>query len=219
MVLNCIKTKIANQELVREKHKIISEAASKLFLKKGFHETTMRNIAQKSGIELSYLYKYISSKDDILLLFYEHIVSQYESIYRAIDASQDEDPLILMKKALLLILETNHRLVREMLTIYTESRYLKHKYLRPILQRESMFVEIFENLIKRGMKKGIFKVKDPFLAANIVQQILIMEVLRDWKLRDRYQFQDYATSTVDFIITGLKVDVKKWQKINKNKKS
>ena len=210
-----IKTKIANPELVKEKHRVIMEAASSLFIKKGFHETTMREIAKKSGIELSYLYKYISTKDDILYLFYEHISTQLESVYNVIKSSGDDNSLILMKKALTVIIQTLHGMQREMLTIYTESRYLKHKYLRPILKRESKFVEIFENLIKRGIKENIFKVKDPFLAANIIQQILIMEVLRDWNLRERFQFNDYAEQVIDFIIVGLKVDEKRWQKIKK----
>ena len=213
-----IVPKIVNKELVKEKHKRIVDAASGLFLKKGFHKTTMRDIAKKSKIELSYLYKYISTKDDILYLFYEHVTNQYEPRYRMIESSQDEEPLMLMQKALLLILEAIHGRLHEVHTMYTESRHLKHDSLCAVLERESEFVKIIESLIRRGIKSGVFKVEDPVMAANIVQYMVVVESLRGWNFRGRYCFEDFAESVIDFIMGGLKVDEKKWQKIRSKKK-
>lgn len=209
--------KVANKEIVKEKHKRIVEAASGLFLKEGFHKTTMREIAKKSKIELSYLYKYISTKDDILYLFYEYVTNQYDPKYRLIESSKDEDPLILMRKGLYAILEAIHGRLHEVHTMYSESRHLKRDSLHAVLERESEFVTIIENVIRRGIKSGVFKVEDPVMAANIIQYIVVLESLRGWNFRDRYCFADFAESVIDFVMGGLKVDEKKWQKIKKEK--
>ena len=214
-----IKTKIANPELVKEKHKIIAEAAAGLFLKKGFNKTTMRDIAKKSGIELSYLYKYISTKDDILYLFYQYVTIHYEPIYRMIESSKDEDPLILMRNALSLILKNSHSLTHEVQTMYTESRHLKHNSLYEVLETESEFVKIVENLIRRGIKSGAIKTRDPVMAANIIQFLVVIESLRSWNFRDSYNFDNFAESLIDFVMNGLKVDEKRWQKIKKQQVS
>jgi len=215
MVKKQIKAKITNAELVKEKHKQIVEAASELFLEKGFHKASMRDIARESDIDLSYLYKYISTKDDILYLFYDYITSQYEPIYRMIESAKDEDPLILLKRALSLVMETIHNRAHEIQTLYTETRHLQRDSLHTVLARESEFIKIVEDLISRGVKDGIFNTKDSFMAANIVQLIIVIESLRGWNFRDRYNFADFTESIIDFIMAGLKVDEKKWQEIKK----
>ena len=94
-------------------------------------------------------------------------------------------------------------------------RHLKHDSLHAVLERESEFVKIIEGLIRRGIKSGAFKVEDPIVAANIVQYLVVIESLRGWNFRDRYCFDAFAESVIDFIMAGLKVDEKRWQKLKK----
>ncbi|HLJ89482.1 MAG TPA: TetR family transcriptional regulator [Candidatus Angelobacter sp.] len=51
----------------------IYDAALELFRKKGFEQTTMRDIAQKAGVALGGAYYYFSSKESIVLAFYEEM--------------------------------------------------------------------------------------------------------------------------------------------------
>ena len=214
-----IIAKIANKELVEAKHKQIIEAASELFLKKGFHKASMRDIARESNIDLSYLYQYITTKDDILYLFYEYVSSKYEHIYEMIQSSEDEDALVVMQKAVFTIVEAIHELQREVKTMYTESRHLAKDSLQSVLERESEFVKIFETLIRRGIQSGSFRVEDPVMAANIVQFLLVIEGLRGWNFRDRYCFEDFAQTLIEFIMHGLRVDEEKWRKLKSEARS
>jgi len=50
----------------------ILEAALALFLKRGFEETTMRNIAKEAGVALGAAYYYFDSKDALVMAFYGH---------------------------------------------------------------------------------------------------------------------------------------------------
>lgn len=59
----------------------ILEAALSLFRKRGFEKTTMREIAQESGLALGAAYYYFDSKDALVMEFYER-------------AQRDLDPLL-----------------------------------------------------------------------------------------------------------------------------
>jgi AcrR family transcriptional regulator len=63
----------------------IYESALKLFREKGFEQTTMRDIAAKAGVALGAAYYYFSSKEAIVLAFYQEMQeSSHESILEAL---------------------------------------------------------------------------------------------------------------------------------------
>jgi AcrR family transcriptional regulator len=63
----------------------IYESALKLFREKGFEPTTMRDIAAKAGVALGAAYYYFSSKEAIVLAFYQEMQeSSDESILDAL---------------------------------------------------------------------------------------------------------------------------------------
>lgn len=53
------------QTLKTDTRKRILDVSKRLFLKKGFRETTTRDIAREAGINLSNLYHYFASKDEL----------------------------------------------------------------------------------------------------------------------------------------------------------
>ena len=59
------------QEAIHDKRAKIIKKATRLFIKKGYAQTTMRDISKATGINLGNLYNYISSKEDILCLSFE----------------------------------------------------------------------------------------------------------------------------------------------------
>src|SRR5262249_15709222 len=63
----------------------IYEAALKLFREQGFEQTTMRDIAAKAGVALGAAYYYFSSKEAIVLAFYQEMQeSSHDSILEAL---------------------------------------------------------------------------------------------------------------------------------------
>jgi AcrR family transcriptional regulator len=58
----------SKSEETREK---ILDAALALFREKGFHEATMRQIAEQAGVATGLAYHYFRSKDDMVMAFYD----------------------------------------------------------------------------------------------------------------------------------------------------
>jgi AcrR family transcriptional regulator len=67
----------------------IYEAAMELFREKGFEQTTMRDVAAKAGVALGGAYYYFSSKEAIVLSFYQEMQEgSHEEILAAIAAEK-----------------------------------------------------------------------------------------------------------------------------------
>jgi AcrR family transcriptional regulator len=66
-------------EVMEEKRSRIEDAAKELFITRGFHATSMRDIATGAGTSLGNLYNYYRTKEDIL----ESIIFKYQKIIDA----------------------------------------------------------------------------------------------------------------------------------------
>lgn len=67
--------KLSENAVARRKGRI-EEAAKQLFIRQGFHATSMRNIASKAGTSLGNLYNYYPTKEAIL----GSIISRYQQV-------------------------------------------------------------------------------------------------------------------------------------------
>lgn len=67
-------------EATREK---ILEAALRLFRKRGFERTTMRDVAKAAGVALGAAYYYFPSKDALVLAYYDGTQSAHTALARA----------------------------------------------------------------------------------------------------------------------------------------
>jgi len=62
-----------------EKNKLrIERAALQLFTRKGFHGTTVREIAKKAGVSMGKLYIYYDTKEDIFIALAQHLGAKME---------------------------------------------------------------------------------------------------------------------------------------------
>ena len=69
-----------------ETRRRIYESALELFREEGFEPATMRDIASKAGVALGAAYYYFSSKEAIVLAFYEEMQeSSHDAILQALD--------------------------------------------------------------------------------------------------------------------------------------
>lgn len=69
----CIAKESEPVDLTTERRRQIIEAALRCFRERGFHLTTLRDIAQEFGMSVGHIYNYFSSKDAII----EALVVQY----------------------------------------------------------------------------------------------------------------------------------------------
>jgi len=193
-----------NQSRREERQKQIYRGALKLFRKKGFHATSMREIAKASNVGLGNIYNYFKSKEDILFLVHSNILGR---LHQCFDESSKtyEDPVDQMVHVIRSIFELTCQFKDEMLFVYTETKSLEGEYLHEILRQEAQFIADFQAMIERGVKLGVFDCRHPDLAANIIVFNLSISPLRGWNM---FPYHDAATmleALTNFILRGLGV--------------
>jgi AcrR family transcriptional regulator len=81
-----------SQEVIAGKKSVIESAAKELFIKQGFHATSMRDIAKTAEVSIGNLYNYYETKEQIfesIIGTYLHTINQrLKSVFAEID-----DPL------------------------------------------------------------------------------------------------------------------------------
>jgi AcrR family transcriptional regulator len=188
-----IETVVKDQDLIGRRHSQICDAALKLFSRKGFHQTTVREVAEACGLGIGTLYSYIKTKEDILHLVYRRILETFEA--RMLQATHGiQDPRLQLKVALEETLKIYDECQDAVVLIYQESHALGRQGLQGLFEVDRTYVGILREILERGTRAGQFAVKEPHLLA-----VCILFLCAVWDLK-RWNLQGY---TLDTVIDGL----------------
>src|SRR3972149_1304377 len=69
---------VKDPALIAKRHEQICDAAIRLFSRRGFHQTSVREIAEAASLSIGTLYSYIKTKEDILSLVYQRIFRRFQ---------------------------------------------------------------------------------------------------------------------------------------------
>ena len=201
--LKKVETKIKNPKRVNFRRKQIIEGAIKVFVEKGFHNATTREIAEASGITEGTLYNYVRSKEDIVYIVYDYITGILRQ--EVSDAIEDiDDPQERLMTALKQNLTSIHNYQDVVMFIYKASSHLDKERLYEVLARETEYIESFEDLLKNyyeGRQVSEAKVK---LAADLLAYIPVIVTFRRWSLRRRFDsMEKIMQGILEFVLHGI----------------
>ena len=197
-----IPTHVKDQGLVERRRTQIADAAVEMFLERGFHKTTTRQIARAAGISNGLLYEYVSSKEDILYLVCTLIHTEMQ---RAVsDALKRADAGIHpLAAAIRDYLRVCHRMGDHILLIYQETQSLPAKWRKVVLENEIRITELFADVLRQLVKTGELSAMDRNTLDLIAHNISVlghMWAFRRWFLAGRYTIDDYIRMQTEFIL-------------------
>ena len=83
-----VSTQIKNKDLVERRRKQLIDESTKVFVEKGYHRTSIRDIAKATSFSMGNLYDYIRTKEDILYLVHQNMINNvYHGLF---DLQEDE---------------------------------------------------------------------------------------------------------------------------------
>jgi AcrR family transcriptional regulator len=188
-----IPTQVKDPELVERRRRQIADAAVRLFIKKGFHKTTTRQIARAAEISIGSLYEYFNCKEDILYLVCDFIHSEMEQgVANAMaKAAGGRDALAKVIREYFLVC---HRMSDFILMIYQETQSLPSQWRKRVLENElritGLLVGVLARLSKSGELPNLDERSIEITAHNIVV-IGHMWTFRRWFLSKHYTIEDY----------------------------
>lgn len=160
------RTAIQNTEIREAKRTQIMEAALDLFANKGFHATSIEQIAQKASISKGLMYNYFPSKEELMRCI---VVSGYEKLNEAFDPDHDgiltRDELILYINDVLAQINSNPLYWKLYFSLTMQPEVLK-EYLMPLADRGQ---NVFSMLVNYFQRKGA---ENPMVEAYFFSSVM-----------------------------------------------
>lgn len=200
-----INTLVKDPKLVEVRRQQIIDASVELFIEKGFHGTTTREIAGKAGFSIGTLYEYVESKEDILYLVCDHIHSEMElGIRRSIRDS--DNGLETLRHAIAAYITVCDKMSDSILLIYRVSKSLPRDALRFVLKNEERIAEIFDEMLLAGQRDGSLRMDDPRYVKLMAHDIIVlghMWVFRRWFLAKHFRLDEYIQTQSTLILNRV----------------
>lgn len=203
-----IESSIKDARLVQQRRDQIVHAACKLFARRGYYRTTMKEIAEASGLAFGSLYSYFESKEDVLYMVFDRVLSEkLRGVKQMASAGGDMEEEL--RKVLRFAAQAAHEKQNDIQLLYRENATLKHSrknYLGDIFKLEREYIALIKGVLDRGIEQGVFRRLDTHLVANLVPLVLAIWPLKRWNVRG-YSAEQVTEEVVEFIVRGIKAEV------------
>lgn len=137
------------------KEQVIRRAAE-LFREKGYVASSMRDLAQKMGIEAASLYSHIRSKEEILQSLCFDMATEFRKSLEEVER-MNISATEKLRRGIIGHVQVMARDLTASAVFMNEHRHLSQPFLRDFLLLRINYINRFKAIIEDGMKLGEFK--------------------------------------------------------------
>ncbi|MBK8267467.1 MAG: TetR family transcriptional regulator [Planctomycetes bacterium] len=180
----------------------IHEAACRLFRERGFHATSVRDIAEAVGIQGGSLYTHIKGKDDLL---WEIVDAAADRFFAALEpiVSSKTNVMGRLKKAIIAHVSVVAGDLNAAAVYTVEWRHLSDERKSAITARRDAYEKLFRSLVSEAIHERHLTPTDAAGATLFILSSL--NFLFTWyKPEGRMSSHDIGVMLSDFIFDGLK---------------
>ncbi|MFM7854300.1 MAG: TetR/AcrR family transcriptional regulator [Flammeovirgaceae bacterium] len=181
----------------------VIRSAAQLFREKGYAASSMRDLAQKLGIEAASLYSHIKSKEEILQSLCFDMATEFRKSLKEVEskkASASEK----LKLGIIGHIQVMAKDLVASAVFMNEHRHLSQPYLRDFLLLRINYINRFKDIIEEGINKGEFK-------ENIDKKLAVMTLFSSLNWMPMWYDphsniipSDIGQQLADMLVTGLK---------------
>lgn len=194
--------KIVNYE---KKQQEIMREAVKVFIRKGYYETNLSDIAAECGMGRTTLYEYFKNKDEIFDYAIKYVTQMLRDDYKAILKQPDVSFLDKIKMVIaksVLENENKRNMMIMVVDLWMRLRRENSDIADRITERTSELRQVFKYLIEEGVKANEIKCTNPqcmaFTLYTLVETfILQLSLARNITLEEHLQ-------SINALLDGLK---------------
>ena len=189
---------LTEEEQAKRRREIFN-AAVNVFLKKGFQETSMLEIAEVAGMGKSTLYDYFKTKDEILVFVFVEELNKLT--FRAKKIASQNLPA---ERRLRQILEMHLSYLVEnkdlFIRLSMEVQRLSLGSQKRIQAGRYVYQDLLRELIKEGIREGTFRKVEPLLAARLLMNTLLPVI---YASRPTGTPQEMLKEAMDIFLKGM----------------
>lgn len=182
----------------------IIEAAARIFSEKGYHATSMQDIAEAVNLQKASLYHHFSSKQEILAAILEQALDLINNQLEAVTC-QSLSPDEKLRQAMVTYLQTIAENKNLSAVLLLELRALDPGLKDEQADRLEKFERLWTDLILEGKKQGVFADVDPSLTRRAILGVMNWTVT--WYRSDGARSaEEIADLYAALLLNGIKVN-------------
>jgi AcrR family transcriptional regulator len=144
---------------------VVYQAAVDLMAARGFHGTSLRDVAKAVGMQMSSLYYYFPSKQDMLVAIMRRTMEDLQAFVEPAIRSET-DPVQQIRAGIKAHVLFHADRGRETIVADSEIRALEGEHCDAMIALRDRYGAMFTNVLKAGKKSGAFQFGDPHVATN-----------------------------------------------------
>lgn len=184
----------------------IFDAAASLFKQKGFHATSMQDIADAVGMRKGSLYYHISSKEELLFRISHEAISAITKQLEEL-AAGSLTPTEKLRTAIEIHVQTLCARLDLMSVFLKESNTLTAEQEAQILALRRRYEEVFRGILREGIDSGEFRPVDIGAVADALLGML--NWMHQWyRPNGRLTPEEIAEVFTDLALHGILADKK-----------
>ena len=180
------------------KEKII-EKAVQMYRDRGYTSSSVRDLAQRVGIEAPSIYSHFKSKEHIL----QHICFEMASAFmKGIDLAENElRPKERLKAAIKQHIEVVLGQKEASAVMWNEWKFLTNPSYEKFQKMVKDYEERFTKMIRQGMGDGEFKRQDPNIVSNLI--LASLNSLSHWYKDSDATHEEIEREFTDIYLKGI----------------
>lgn len=154
-----IKTTVEDTALVERRRAQLTQAAIACFSERGYHPTTIRDVAERADVSIGLIYQYVGDKEDLLFMALQEVLDSYmRQIPLALDGKTD--PLQRFCAAVQAYCRVNGTSVEATVLAYRETKSLRKERRMAIMQMEQATNGLLAACVRDCVAAGLFEEVD-----------------------------------------------------------
>lgn len=212
---------IRDSELRNHRREQVAAAALDLFLHDGFHNTGIRQIAQKAKVSPGAVLTYFKDKEEILFHIFDREQEKPEKAITEI-VTRLRPALrngVNVWEAFEQVLDTFLRSIdavsRFVLLAYQETKSLRPEWREELFARERRIQRLLVEMMRYGVEQGIFSPEQLTVKAHNIIVLAHAWAVRRWALKEIASIDEYSAVVKPLVLGMLAVPTDKTQKKNR----
>jgi AcrR family transcriptional regulator len=197
-----IKTTVDDTALVERRRAQLTKAAITCFSERGYHSTTIREVAERADVSIGLIYQYIGDKEDLLLMALQEVLDTYmRQIPLALDGIAD--PLQRFRVAVRAYARVNGSSVDATVLAYRETASLRKERRHLIMQKEEETNDLIAACVRDCIAAGLFESIDIDM---FVYQIVMFShawALKAWHFARTMDVDTYVERGLRLMLRGV----------------
>ena len=197
-----VKSKVEDTVLIARRRSQVLAAAIELFGKRGYHPTTVREIAERAGLSTGLVYQYFGDKEDVLYLGLQTVLDSYrERIPAATEGILD--PLERFRATVHAYCRVIDANIDATVLAYRETKSVSRERRGVIMQKEIDTNALIEAEVRGCIKAGLFEKTDVGLLTYLIVMFAHAWALKAWHFRGRMTVEQYADRNLALLLNPV----------------